>query len=380
MRLPPNSWPGHVSWTRMGVVVALTMLSGCRTVPIQVSPHAPELRFGGRVDRGDSRGPRLSWGGTSLTVRFTGTSLGLRLLDMPEAGEHTPNRFRISVDGAPFRDLYAGEGPMLYRVAEGLPEGEHVLRLEKETESVVGETQFLGLELDPGARLLPAPPEPPRRLEFIGDSGLTGFGIEGKSEACTFSAETQRNSLTWPALTARALGAEAAFIAFTGKGVAVNYADDPTPTLPQLYERTLPHREDSRWDFSTWLPDAVVIQLGANDFWQEHPGEERFRDAYHALVDGIRGHYPSAHIVCVLGSGISDSYPKDLEARSHARALISGVVESLRQAGDSRVHFAEVPPRHEDEGFGCMWHPSRKTHQRTAEQMTPLLRGLLGWE
>ncbi|WP_375771525.1 GDSL-type esterase/lipase family protein [Archangium gephyra] len=364
----------------LGVAVLLAVLGGCRTIPVQVSSQAPELRFGGRVDRGDAQGPRLAWGGTSLTARFTGTSLGLRLLDMPKVEELAPNRFRFSVDGAPFRDLYVGEGRLLYRVAEGLSEGEHVLRLEKETESVVGETQFLGLELDPGARLLSAPPAPTRRLEFIGDSGLTGFGIEGKNEQCSFNVETQRSSLTWASLTAQALGAEASLIAFSGKGAAVNYANDPTPTLPQLYARTLPHREDSRWDFTSWVPDAVIIQLGANDFWKEHPGEERFRDAYRALVDGIRGHYPNAHIVCVLGSGITNSHPKDVNARSQARALISSVVETLRQAGDARVHFTEVPPNPGDEGLGCLWHPSRKTHQRTAEQMTPLLRDLLGWK
>ncbi|WP_158502040.1 SGNH/GDSL hydrolase family protein [Vitiosangium sp. GDMCC 1.1324] len=367
-------------WRWMGALVVLTVLGGCRTVPVQVSPQAPELRFSGRVDRGDPQGPRLSWGGTSLTVRFTGTSLGLRLLDMPKVQEYAPNRFRFSVDGGPFRDLYVGEGRLLYRVAEGLPEGVHVLRLEKETESVVGETQFLGLELDPGARLLPAPPGLSRRIEFVGDSGLTGFGVEGKNELCTFNAETQRNSLTWASLTAQALGAEASFIAFSGKGVAVNYSNDPTPTLPRLYERALPYREDSRWNFKSWVPDAVVIQLGSNDFWKEHPGEERFRGAYRALVDDIRGRYPGAHIVCVLSGSITDAYPKDLNARTHARALISGVVEALRQAGDARVHFVEVPPRLEDEGLGCSWHPSRKTHQRVSEQMIPLLREVLGWK
>jgi lysophospholipase L1-like esterase len=364
----------------MSVALALLALSGCRTIPVQVSPQVPELRFSGRVDRGDSKGPRFAWGGTSLTVRFTGTSVGLRLLDLPKAEEQAPNRFRFSVDDQPFRDLYVGEGHMLYRIAEGLPAGEHVLRLEKETESVVGETQFLGLELDPGARVLTAPPAPSRRIEFIGDSGLTGYGIEGRNERCSFNAETQRNSLTWAAIVARELQAEAFFIAFSGKGVAVNYANDPTPTMPQLYERTLPYREDIRWDFQAWVPDAVVIQLGANDFWREHPGEERFRGAYRELVERIRDRYPGAHIVCVLGSSITDSHPKDIQARTHARALISGVVETLRQAGDARVHFVEVPPKREDEGLGCMWHPSRKTHQRVADQMTPFLRELLGWK
>ena len=335
--------------------------------------------------RRDPAGPRLAWSGTALTVRFEGTSLGLRLLELPKPdgpplhGVRAPNRFRFSVDGAPFRDLYLGEERLLYRVAEGLAPGVHLLRLEKETEPAVGETQLLGLELDPGGRLRPPPPAAPRQLEFIGDSGLTGYGIEGKDAQCSFSVETQAWSRTWVALTAKALGAEASTLAFSGKGVSVNYGDEPGPTLPVLYERTLPSREDGPWDFSAWTPDAVLLQAGANDFWKEHPGEERFRGAYRALVERIRAHHPQAHIVCVLGSGISDAYPKDLQARTRARALITEVVDALNQAGDARVHFAEVPPSLKEEGLGCGWHASGRTHQRTAEQLTPLLRAWLGW-
>jgi hypothetical protein len=364
---------------RLLLGLALATLAGCQHgAPVQVSPRAPELRFSGRVDQRDPEGPRLAWGGTSLTARFTGTSLGVRLLDLGKLEEAAPNRFRFSVDGAPFRDLYVGEGPLLYRLAEGLPPGEHTLRLEKETEPAVGETQVLGLELDPEARLLPAPPRLERRLEFIGDSGLTGFGIEGKNAQCTFNAETQRASRTWGALVAEAVGAEAVFVAFAGKGAIINYGDDPTPPLPQLYPRTLPHREDGPWDFSSWTPDAVFIQLGANDFWKENPGQ-RFREAYDALVADIRGHYPQAHIICVVGSGLDDASPKDVFARTRLREVLTGLVNARNQRGDARVHFVEVEANREDEGRGCLWHPSLKTHQRTAEQMTPRLREWLGW-
>ncbi len=365
--------------------LTLALLSGCRTVTTHVSPQPSELHFSGRVDWRDPTGPRFAWSGTSLTVRFEGTSLGLRLLELPKPetpplnGVLAPNRYRYRVDGGPFRDLYLGEGPLLYRVAEGLAPGVHTLRLEKESESAVGETQLLGLELDRGARLLPAPPGAPRRLEFVGDSGLTGYGVEGRDAQCGFSVETQRHSLTWAALTARALGAESFTLAFSGKGVTVNYGDEPGPTLPQLYARTLPFREDTAWDFSTWQPDAVLIQAGANDFWKAHPGEERFLGAYRALVEDIRARYPQAHIVCILGSGISDAWPQDVQARTHARQLLSLVVQSLNQAGDARVHFAEVDPSLKEEGLGCGWHPSRATHQRAATQMTALLREWLGW-
>lgn len=363
----------------LGVIVLLGALSGCATAPVRVAPHAPELRFSGRVERSDPQGPRMAWSGTALSVRFTGTSLGLRLVDGPKREEPGPNRYRVSVDGGPWFDLYVSQAPVLYRVAEGLPQGEHTLRLERETEALVGETQLLGVELDPGARLLPAPPPPARRLEFLGDSGVTGFGIEGANEQCSYSVETQRSSLTYAALVAQALGAEAHVIAYSGKGVVVNYGSDGEPTLPQLYAQALPQRAQSPWDFQQWVPDAVLIQLGANDFWKEHPGEERFGRGYRELVERVRRRYPRAHIFCLLASGLADTWPKEVQARSSARVLLGGVVEALRQAGDERVHFVEVPVRTEEEGLGCLWHPGRRTHQRTAEQLTAVLRQALGW-
>jgi len=39
-----------------------------------------------------------------------------------------------------------------------------------------------------------------------------------------------------------------------------------------------------------------------------------------------------------------------------------------------------VPVRTKEEGIGCQWHPSARTHQRVAGQLTEVLRELLGWE
>ncbi len=361
----------------LGALGLLGALVGCQ--PVRVSGHAPELGWSGRLDRSDARGPVLAWSGTSLTVRFTGTSLGLRLVDGAKPEEPGPNRFRLSVDGGPWVDLYVSQAPFLYRVAEGLPEGEHTLRLERETEALVGETQLLGLELDAGARLLPAPPPPERRLEFIGDSNTTGFGVEGKDEKCGFSVETQRASLSWPALVSQAVGAESMMLGYSGKGVVMNFGGDDAPTMPRLYQTTLPMRLESRWDASSWVPDAVFIQLGTNDFSkEEHPGEERFRRGYRELVEEIRRRYPRAHIFCLLAR-ISDEWPEKVKARTSARALLTQVVEALRQGGDARVHFVEVPQAEPEEGLGCVWHASVKSHQRQAEQLTGLLRETLGW-
>ena len=48
-----------------------------------------------------------------------------------------------------------------------------------------------------------------------------------------------------------------------------NYGDDAnscTDAVAGVYDRTLPNRGDSQWDFSSWQPQGVIINLGTNDF------------------------------------------------------------------------------------------------------------------
>jgi hypothetical protein len=45
--------------------------------------------------------------------------------------------------------------------------------------------------------------------------------------------------------------------------------EDSIP-MPPLWERTLPDRDDSRWDFTQLTPDVVLINLGTNDLAPEN--------------------------------------------------------------------------------------------------------------
>ena len=44
------------------------------------------------------------------------------------------------------------------------------------------------------------------------------------------------------------------------------------PRRVQVFERTLGSVDASDWDFSSWVPDAVVINLGTND-WHGVPAD-----------------------------------------------------------------------------------------------------------
>ncbi|MBI5477363.1 MAG: SGNH/GDSL hydrolase family protein [Deltaproteobacteria bacterium] len=323
-------------------------------------------RLSGRFDLEDPAGPRFAWSGTSIAARFQGTAITIRL-------RGSSDFFNVTLDGAALPVLAASPAVERYPLATGLADGEHEVVVVKRTEPLVSEAQLLGFELDPRGRLLPPPPAPARRIEFVGDSVTAGFGVLGRDETCPFSPDTEDFSLSFAALTAAALGAEPVAVAWSGRGACRNYADEPGEPMPVLYERTLPARAESRWDFGRWTPDVVVINLGTNDFSLGVSPGDHFPAAYSALVRRIHAAYDRARIVCCLGPMLTDP------ALAEARAGITRGVEDARAAGVERVDLLEFPPQSAANGFGCDGHPSAVTHRLLAAQLTGSLRQAMGW-
>jgi lysophospholipase L1-like esterase len=334
----------------------------------------PEPYFVGRFDHAHFSGARFAWPGSSVSARFSGTGIAV---DLEDSGN---NHFLVLVDGEPLEDkLVPGAGRKTLPLAMGLAAGDHDVTLYKLTEPLVGETEFHGFEVE-GGELLPYFAPPGRTIEIIGDSISAGYGNEGTAPECPFSPATENHYLTYGALAARALGAELVTVAWSGKGVFSNAgsATDVIP-MPPLWERTLPARDDSRWDFSLIEPDVVVVNLGTNDFSPNNLDQAPFADAYRAFVDKVRDTYPGAALFCVLGPSLSDFWPEGATTLTRAREAIRGTVDSLTSAGDSRVFFLEFPLITSSEGFGCDYHPTLATHARMAEQLEEAIASELGW-
>jgi lysophospholipase L1-like esterase len=323
-------------------------------------------RLSGRFDHGDPAGPRCAWAGSAIVARFSGTAIAIRL-------RGSSDFFNVTLDGAALPVLAASPAVERYPLASGLADGEHEVVVVKRTEPLVSETQLLGFELEGGGRLLPPPPAPARRIEFVGDSVTAGFGVLGRDETCPFSPDTEDFSRSFAALTAAALDAEPVAVAWSGRGACRNYADEPGDPMPVLWERTLPARAESRWDFGRWTPHVVVINLGTNDFSLGVSPGRRFAEAYAGLVRRIRAAYPRARVVCCLGPMLADP------VLSEARALLAGVVADARAAGGAPVDLLELPQQSAANGFGCDGHPSAATHRLLAAQLTAALRPAMGW-
>jgi lysophospholipase L1-like esterase len=294
-------------------------------------------------------------------VRFRGSSLAADLM----GGQYT-----VVVDGKVGSKLVAKDGKNV--LAEGLASGEHTVELYRRTEASEGESRILGFDWGAGELLPPAPVT--RRLEFVGDSITCGYGVEGPNMSCTYSPETENHYLTYAALAARSLKAELSTVAWSGKGVVCNYGDDAsscTDPLPTYYDRALPSRADSLWDFSRFQPDAVVVNLGTNDFsTMVDPDKATFEGGYRALLGRIREHYPDAHILCTNGPMLSG---QDLAT---VRGHLQNVVTEL---ADPKITSFEIPPQDGSDGYGCDYHPSAARHQKVAVVVEAALRKALGW-
>ncbi|HEY3445231.1 MAG TPA: SGNH/GDSL hydrolase family protein [Myxococcales bacterium] len=320
-------------------------------------------RIIGRYDDGDPAGPRFGFSGSAIEARFSGTGITLKLADSDS------DIYTVLVDGTK-STVSTLASQQSYPLASGLAAGDHHVLVWKNTEWFQGTGQFLGFDLAGGGAYLPLSP-PARRLEFVGDSITCAYGNVGAGPSCGFSSETEDHYLGYAALTARALGADQSTVCQSGIGIFRNYGGETDGTMPDLYP--LAHGGGPAWDFSRFVPDAVLVNLGTNDFAMGPPDKASFQTAYRGFLDTIRSKYPDAFILLAVGPMLGTS-----EAAT-AKVWLDELAAARGAAGDAKVSVVEFTPQDGNLGYGCDWHPSAATHQQMADHLAPILKGLLGW-
>lgn len=335
-----------------------------KALPVEIPPTDPAIHYVGRFDRTNPAGPSCGWTASAIVVKFLGTDLNVKF------NEDGQDFWQVLVDGKPTSVMELARGEHVYQVAGGMAPGEHLIELVKRTEFPVGTTQFLGFQANEGGKLLPVP-EVTRRIEVIGDSISCGYGNEAASEKEGFSPRTENGSIGYGAVAARAVGAEYVCIAISGKKLW------PDNTIGAHYEE-ITRGGKTKWDYSTPAPDAVIINLGTNDFAKVNPEEEPWTKAYKDLIAQVRRQYPKAHIYCALGTMMSE-WPPDRDPRKVITGYLQKIVADENAAGDAKVHFLDFGVQKRENGLGANWHPSAKTDQIMGDQLAEALRKDLSW-
>ena len=137
--------------------------------------------------------------------------------------------------------------------------------------------------------------------------------------------------------------------------------------MPALYEYTLFNDKREKWDFQRYQPDLVCINLGTNDLSTPNYDIKLFTEAYRKFLKNVRGHYPNAKIVLLLGSMLNG---KEMEL---AHNILDQIRDEAHKNGDKEVY------RFGDLYYGASWHPSIWQHEKMAGELTAFLRTVMKW-
>jgi lysophospholipase L1-like esterase len=340
------------------------------------------IQYSGRVDFTKPKEPKFSAPGVSITTKFNGTQVGFKL---KAAGGL--NYYAAVVDDREpvvIRATLAGE----YMVAKDLPAGDHLLTIHKRTEAKNGSGIFFGIATD--GELLAPPAKPTRRIEIIGDSISAGDGMLGPNG----SVECDQSKTPWGtmhdapntygAVLSRALKAEYHITAVAGIGLIRNYDSKyDTRPMPAVYDLIFTQNKEATpaWGHEKFMPDAVIINLGTNDF---SPGDnpkdkprpymtvEEFVPAMKTFYTKLRGYYANASFFFVSSPMLDDGWPDGQPSLTNQETALQQVVTDLKE---DNVFYFDIGSY----GKGCGTHPDVSEHAEMADKLGAFIGEKMGW-
>jgi lysophospholipase L1-like esterase len=334
----------------------------------------PNIQYIGRVNLSNPKKVLFDWPGVYICAAFEGTSCSIRLKN--HKLENYQNEYAVTIDQRAPRLLTTTDTSMVYHVAAGLPDSiPHTIMIQKRTEALAGSGEFCGFILDKGKILLSPLQRPNRRIEFIGNSITCGYGVEGETPDCHFSAETENACISYAAITARAMQADYALVAYSGRGVVRNYGDSnktSSNTMPVLFERTCFSDSNLKWNFVSWVPQAVVLNLGTNDYsTQPFPDSMVFQNAYTQLLHRVRSLYPGVTMFCICGPMIGEPCAKYIK---------NVVLQEQKTGRDKDVFFIEIQKGAlADADWGCDNHPNILGMNKIADILISTMKLRMNW-
>lgn len=256
-----------------------------------------------------------------------------------------------------------------YDVCELPDEEVHLVTIVKITEAAMSHVGFVKLDVEEGELVKNGFPERSfLKLEFIGDSITCGYGVLGEPDA-EYTLRDEDGMMSYAYLAAKQLGARARFLSASGHGMYVEYTGNPEGNVPKLFPCVNWYIDPTiAYDYSEYVPDVVVVNLGTNDSGHMKKVEiqEMFVKAYVEFLHTIKNAYPKTKILCIIGT-LCDSMYEWIE-----KAIV--IYES---EGGKNVYMRRLPYHNvEKDGMASM-HPSPITHRKDGERVAGFIEEIL---
>lgn len=316
----------------------------------------------------------LSWSCSGVEFLFTGRKLTAEIWTDWVRDEPWKDIFQcyaavfVDDEEVPQKRFAIEAGTNSYTIYESNSVSTVKIKILKLSEAAFSKMGIVSLTAD--GEIVPAKPRL-KKFEFIGDSITCGFGIEGKSAEEGFRTETENSYITYGAEVAKAFDADFNLISWSTIGVYSSDCkeDNGKPNdgwiMPMLYdytdigiEGTLNIPEHIEWDFKSFVPDVIVVNLGTNDMSFTKKIPERvnaFKEAYKKFILHIREKNPTSEIFCVLGM--------------MGRELCPAIEEAAAEMNDKKVRALGLDEQLEADGIGAEKHPNFVTHKKAAEKI-----------
>lgn len=311
--------------------------------------------------------------GVEFTVK--GTQCSVKIVgDSMISAEDNQARFAAYVDGERVVDEMITQSEVTYDVFSYDEEKEVTVRLMKISEAA---NSILGIdEITVTSEEDIAPTEEKElKIEFIGDSITCGYGVDDEDRNHHFSTKTEDATKAYAYKTAELLDADYSLVSYSGHGIVSGYTTQgkkvAAQQLPNKYECLAIssgtgyngfNAAGVDWDFSRFVPDIIVINLGTNDNSYTGKDEElikEYSDGYVKFLEKVRKNNADAHIICAFGVMGADLYD----------AICTAAENYTAETGDTNISTLRLSTQDGSTGYAADWHPTAATHDIAASEL-----------
>ncbi len=316
--------------------------------------------------------------GVEFTVK--GTSCSVKIAgDTMTAAADNQARFAAYVDGERVVDALITQDEIVYDIFSGDEMQEVTVTLMKLSEAA---NSILGIDeivVTSEEDIVPTT-ENNLKIEFIGDSITCGYGVDDEDRNHHFSTSTEDATKAYAYKTAQFLDADYSLVSYSGHGVVSGCSTQGNKTdqlIPVKYERFAISCGNGKdgfnaavdWDFSKFVPNIIVINLGTND--SSYTGKDEalikeYSDFYTEFLKQVRENNPDAHIICALGIMGADLYD----------AMCAAAENYTAESGDENISVFRLPTQDGSTGYAADWHPTEATHELAAEALSQYILSL----